>query len=86
MVTRLGYGGSVPQCEVAQGSRGKPFPQLIVGAGGAGEGAQPTDFRASSYSDPASVAQLEDTEVRLRDELPGGKGARRRRVRPGSVR
>lgn len=34
MVTRLGYGASVPQCEVAQGSRGKPFLQLIVGAGG----------------------------------------------------
>ena len=48
--------------------------------------AQLPDFRAASYSDPASVAQLEDTEVRLRDELPGGKGARRGRVRPGSVR
>ena len=90
MVTRLGYGGSVPQCEVAQGSRCKPFLQLIAGEGrrgGVGGGrAQLPDFRAASYSDPASVAQLEDTEVRLRDELPGGKGARRGRVRPGSVR
>lgn len=48
--------GSVPQRRVAQGSRWKPFLQLVGGGP-----AQLPDFRAASYSDPASVAQLEGT-------------------------
>lgn len=48
---------------------------------------QPLHLRAASSSDSASVAQLEGTEVRLRDGLPGGgKGAQRGTVRPGSLR
>ena len=46
----------------------------LRGAGGSlfcswlgGGRAQPLDLRAASYSDPASVAQLEGTQVRLWD-------------------
>lgn len=81
VVTWLGYWVPflVPQCEVAQGSRCKSFFCSWLRGGSA----QFPDFRAASYSDPASVAQLEGTEVRLRDELPSGKGSQRGKVRPG---
>lgn len=66
---------------MSQGSGWKAFCSWL----GSGR-AQLPYFRAASYSDPASVAQLEGTEIRLWDELPGRKGARRGTVRPGPIR
>lgn len=83
MVTRLRYGDSVPQCEVAQGSRGKPFPQLIVGAGGepslpiSGPPPTPTPPLWRSWRTPRL-----DSGTNFPEERGLGAGE----VRPGSVR
>lgn len=73
--------GSVPQRGSLRGAGGSFFCSRFGGGR-----AQLPDFKAALYSDSASVAQLEGSEVRLLDELPGGKGAQRWRVRPESLR
>lgn len=87
-----GGGGERPGCRFCSSAWDRPGEQVeaflqLVG----GRARQPLQLGAASRSDSASVAQLEGTEVRLPDELPGGgggggKGAQRGSVRPGSIR